>query len=95
MPKKSFSAEQIVTLLRQIEVSMAQGKQRRRPAGKWEYRNRTMRRAAQRRNLLQPEGSAGHHRAVAQALQHRQTVLGAQLQAAGAADICALGSPPR
>ena len=26
MPKKSFSAEQIVTLLRQIEVSMAQGK---------------------------------------------------------------------
>jgi hypothetical protein len=25
MPKKSFSAEQIVTLLRQIEVSMAQG----------------------------------------------------------------------
>ena len=26
MPKKMFSAEQIVTLLRQIEVSMAQGK---------------------------------------------------------------------
>ena len=26
MPKKRFSAEQIVTLLRQIEVSMAQGK---------------------------------------------------------------------
>jgi putative transposase len=26
MPKKGFSAEQIVTLLRQIEVSMAQGK---------------------------------------------------------------------
>ena len=26
MPKKSFSAEQIVTLLRQIEVLMAQGK---------------------------------------------------------------------
>ena len=25
MPKKKFSAEQIVTLLRQIEVSMAQG----------------------------------------------------------------------
>jgi len=25
MPKKRFSAEQIVTLLRQIEVSMAQG----------------------------------------------------------------------
>ena len=28
MPKKRFSAEQIVTLLRQIEVSMAQGKLR-------------------------------------------------------------------
>jgi putative transposase len=26
MPKKRFSAEQIVTLLRQLEVSMAQGK---------------------------------------------------------------------
>ena len=26
MPKKRFIAEQIVTLLRQIEVSMAQGK---------------------------------------------------------------------
>jgi hypothetical protein len=26
MPRKWFSAEQIVTLLRQIEVSMAQGK---------------------------------------------------------------------
>ncbi len=26
MPKKRFSAEQIVTLLRQIEVGMAQGK---------------------------------------------------------------------
>ena len=26
MPKKRFSAEQIVTLLRQIEVSMAEGK---------------------------------------------------------------------
>ena len=26
MPKKRFSAEQIVTLLRQIEVSMAHGK---------------------------------------------------------------------
>jgi hypothetical protein len=47
MPKKSFSAEQIVTLLRQIEVSMAQGKptlvacrdagHRRVPAGAWAY----------------------------------------------------------
>ena len=26
MPKKRFSAEQIVTVLRQIEVAMAQGK---------------------------------------------------------------------
>jgi hypothetical protein len=30
MPKKRFSAEQIVTLLRQIEVSMAQGNRRNR-----------------------------------------------------------------
>ena len=30
MPKKRFSAEQIVTLLRQIEVLMAQGKSARR-----------------------------------------------------------------
>jgi len=29
MPKKRFSAEQIVTVLREIEVSMAQGKARR------------------------------------------------------------------
>ena len=28
MPKKRFSAEQIVTLLRQIEVTMGQGKGR-------------------------------------------------------------------
>ena len=33
MPKKRFNAEQIVTLLRQIEVSIAQGKRRRSPAG--------------------------------------------------------------
>jgi len=32
---------------------------------------------------------------MAQALQHRQTALSTQLQAAGAADIRALGSPPR
>ena len=95
MPKKRFSAEQIVTLLRQIEVLMAQGKSARRPAEMQEYRNRTTRRAAQRRNLLQPERSTDRHRAMAQALQHDQTALSAQLSAAGAADIRALGSPPR
>jgi hypothetical protein len=44
MPKKRFGAEQIVTLLRQIEVSMAQGKsapKASRDAGK--YRSRTTR----------------------------------------------------
>ena len=49
MPKKSFSAEQIVTLLRQIEVSMAQGKSAPeanlppRPAEPQRYRSRTTR----------------------------------------------------
>ena len=41
MPKKRFSAEQIVTLLRQIEVLMAQGKSARRPAGRLGYRSGT------------------------------------------------------
>ena len=42
MPKKRFSAEQIVTLLRQIEVSMAQGKSPRRPVGLQRYRSRAI-----------------------------------------------------
>ena len=42
MPKKRFSAEQIVTLLRQIEVLMAQGSLRRRRAGKLGYRSRAI-----------------------------------------------------
>jgi hypothetical protein len=40
MPKKRFSAEQIVTLLRQIEVLMAQANPRRRPAGMPTYRSK-------------------------------------------------------
>lgn len=43
MPKKKFSAEQIVTVLRQIEVLMAQGNAIRRPAGKLGYRSRAPR----------------------------------------------------
>ena len=42
MPKKRFSAEQIVTLLRQIEVSMAQGKSTAVPAGKLGSRSRAI-----------------------------------------------------
>src|ERR1039457_4465422 len=58
MPKKRFGAEQIVTLLRQIEVSMAQGKSARRPAGIRAYRSRIKRRMPQSGNLLQLERSA-------------------------------------
>jgi transposase InsO family protein len=39
MPKIRFSTEPIVTLLRQIEISMAQGKTVRKPAGVWGYLN--------------------------------------------------------
>ncbi len=42
MPKKRFSAEQIVTLLRQIEVLMAQGNPAPEPAGKLAYRSRVI-----------------------------------------------------
>ena len=42
MPKKRFGAEQIVTLLRQIEVLMGQGKSTQKPAGKQEYRSRVI-----------------------------------------------------
>ena len=52
------------------------------------------RRMPQSGDLLQPEGSASRHRAMAQALQHDQTALSTQLSADGAADIRALGSPP-
>jgi hypothetical protein len=43
MPKKRFGAKQIVALLRQIEVSMAQGKSA--PEACWDagYRSRTTR----------------------------------------------------
>ena len=40
MPKKRFSPEQIVTLLRQIEVAMGQGNRRSLHAGRRESRNR-------------------------------------------------------
>ena len=43
MPKKRFSAEQIVTLLRQIEVSMAQGKSAPEACRMRAYRSRTTR----------------------------------------------------
>ena len=42
MPKKRFSAEQVVTVLRQIEVLMAQGKATPEAAGKLGYRSRAI-----------------------------------------------------
>ena len=42
MPKKRFSPEQIVTLLRQIEVTMAQGKICPELAGRPGYRSRVI-----------------------------------------------------
>ena len=42
MPKKRFSAEQIVVVLRQIEVLMSQGKDRGWHAGRPEYRSRVI-----------------------------------------------------
>lgn len=44
------------------------------------------RRAAKRRNLLQPERSTDCHRAMAKALQHHPTALIAWIPTAGAAD---------
>ena len=96
MPKKRFSAEQIVTLLRQIEVLMAQGKSALvgLPGGRdiaAELRDELLNGEVVR----QPEGGADCHRAMEEALQHCQTALGAPLSAAGTTDIRALGSPPR
>src|SRR5476649_707844 len=50
------------------------------------YRNRTTRRAAQRRDLLQPERGTDCHRAMAKALQHDQASLIARISTAGATD---------
>src|SRR5450759_4349554 len=86
MPKKRFGAEQIVTLLRQIEVSMAQGKATPvacRDAG---ISQQATRRTAQWRNLLQLEGGSGSHRAMAKALQHDQATLFARIPTTGATD---------
>ena len=52
MPKKRFSAEQIVTLLRQIEVLMAQGKSAPEACRDAGISQQTSRRTAERRNLL-------------------------------------------
>ena len=76
MPKKRFSAEQIVTVLRQIEVAMAQGKSVSiacRDAGISDQSY--ARRAAQWRDLLQPQRGKGRDRSVAPPLQHRPTAL--------------------
>ena len=96
MPKKRFSAEQIVTVLRQIEVAMAQGKSVSiacRDAGISDQSY--ARRAAQWRDLLQPERSTGPDRAVAAPLQHRPTALIARLSPARTANFCAADVPSR
>ena len=95
MPKKGFSAEQIVTLLRQIEVSMAQGNAT--PvacrAASILLQNYAMSCSTVKSSAA--EGRTNRHRAMAKALHHDQTALCAQLSATGAADIRTLGSPPR
>src|SRR5579864_3603038 len=91
MPKKRFSAEQIVVLLRQIEVLMSQGKAT--PVACREAgisQQRAARRMPQRRNLLQSERSHRRHRAVAQALQHDPAALILELSAARAPNIHSL-----
>jgi hypothetical protein len=79
MPKKRFGAEQIVTLLRQIEVSMAQGKSAPEACREAGISQQIKRRMPQSGDLLQPEESASRHRAMAQTLQHDPTALSAQL----------------
>jgi len=58
-----------------------------------ELQRQAARRAAQRGNLLQPQGSEGCNRAVASPLQHRQTALLARLSATGTANFCAADVP--
>jgi putative transposase len=69
MPKKRFSAEQIVTLLRQIEVFMAQGKST--PEACRESGISQQNYAAKRRDLPQSERSTDRHRAMA---KHYNTI---------------------
>ena len=89
MPKKRFSAEQIVTLHRQIEVSMAQGNPTPvacRDAGiSLQYSGTNY----STEDLLQSERRTDRHRAMAKALQHDQTALGARIPAT-----CATGHEP-
>src|SRR5271155_4347745 len=87
MPKKRFSAEQIVVLLGQIEVLMSQGNATPiacREAGIFAAAARRM---PQRRNLLQPEGSHRRHRAMAQSIQHDPAALILELSTASTPNI--------
>jgi hypothetical protein len=93
MPKKRFSAKQIVTLLRQIEVVMGQGKSAQLPAGRQGFRNRVLGRTAQRRNLQPSQGSPSAHQAMAPSLQHRQATLVPRLSTARATDLDAGNAP--
>jgi hypothetical protein len=96
MPKKRFSAEQIVTLLRQIEVLMVQGKSvpEACPEAEISQQNYVMScsmvksSTASKRSRLSSSNGAN-------ALQHDEAALGAQISATGPADIRALGSPSR
>jgi hypothetical protein len=56
---------------------------------------KTTRWTAQRRDLLQPKGSADCHRAMAQALQHGQAALFARISTAGATDDEPIRAPAR
>ena len=93
MPKKRFSAEQIVTVLRQIEVLMSQGKAAPVACREAGISQQTARRVPQRGNLLQSEGGDCRHRAMAQPLQHDPTALIFGLPAARTANIVANNAP--
>jgi hypothetical protein len=93
MPKKRFSAEQIVVVLRQIEVLMSQGKAAPVACREAGISQQTTRRMPQRRDLLQPKGSHRRHRAMAQALQHDPAALIAELPASCTANFVARNTP--
>ena len=87
MPKKRFSAEQIVTVLRQIEVLMSQGKAA--PVACREGGIQQLRDECLNGDYLQSEGGDCRHRAMAQPLQHDPTALIFGLPAARTANILA------
>jgi len=80
MGKKRPTPEQIVTLLRQIEVATSQGKSIAVACREAEISDQShARRAVERRDLLQPQVSIGADRAMAPTPQHNPPALRARL----------------